>query len=209
MLSMLLHPFAVLALALLLGGVAPSAHANIYMFVDADGRVHMADRQIDARYQLAVSDTGGASAPPVSAPVARLDKSRHNPLIAQAAQATGLPHALVAAVISVESGFNEKAVSPKGAKGLMQLMPGTAKRFGVTDVFDPAENIKGGTAYLKHLLALFNNDVSLTLAAYNAGEEAVARYGRKIPPFPETQKYVQLVLARYQPVEKKDAKSAS
>jgi len=203
MLSMLLHPFAVLALALLLVGVAPAVHANIYMFVDADGRVHMADRQIDARYRLAIADSGSPPAPAAipSGPVASLDKSKHNPLIAQAAQATGLPHALVAAVISVESGFNEKAVSPKGAKGLMQLMPGTAKRFGVTDVFDPAENIKGGTAYLKHLLALFNNDLSLTLAAYNAGEEAVARYGRKIPPFPETQKYVQLVLARYQPAK--------
>ena len=78
-------------------------------------------------------------------------------------------------------------------------MPGTAKRYGVADVFDPAQNIKGGTAYLKDLMALFNNDVSLVLAAYNAGEEAVAKYGRKIPPYPETRKYVQLVLARYQP----------
>ena len=100
---------------------------------------------------------------------------------------------MVAAVISVESGFNEKAVSHKGAKGLMQLMPGTAKRYGVTDVFDPAQNIKGGTAYLKDLMLLFNNDVSLTLAAYNAGEQAVAKYGRKIPPYPETRDYVALV----------------
>ncbi len=184
--------------AALLGVAAQPACANIYLFVDADGRVHMADRQIDARYQLAVSDTAGSGAP-VSVPVVALDKSKHNPLIAQSALAAGLPHALVAAVISVESGFNEKAVSPKGAKGLMQLMPGTARRYGVADVFDPAQNIKGGTAYLRDLMALFNNDVSLVLAAYNAGEDAVAKYGRKIPPYPETRKYVQLVLARYQP----------
>ena len=196
---MSLRPAIFLLNALLLGFGASSAHANIYIFVEADGRVHMADRQIDARYQLAVSDTAGTGAPPPTAPMAGLEKSRHNPLIAQSALAAGLPHALVAAVISVESGFNEKAVSHKGAKGLMQLMPGTAKRYGVTDVFDPAQNIKGGTAYLKDLMLLFNNDISLTLAAYNAGEQAVAKYGRKIPPYPETRKYVQLVLARYQP----------
>ena len=193
------RPAISLLCAALLVVAAQTAHANIYMFVDADGRVHMADRQIDARYQLAVSDSGGSSTPAVSTPGVALDRSKHNPLIAQSALAAGLPHALVAAVISVESGFNEKAVSPKGAKGLMQLMPGTAKRYGVADVFDPAQNIKGGTAYLKDLMALFNNDVSLVLAAYNAGEEAVAKYGRKIPPYPETRRYVQLVLARYQP----------
>ena len=192
------YPAISLLCAALLGVAAQPARANIYLFVDADGRVHMADRQIDARYQLAVSDTTGSGAP-ASVPGVVLDKSKHNPLIAQSALAAGLPHALVAAVISVESGFNEKAVSPKGANGLMQLMPGTAKRYGVADVFDPAQNIKGGTAYLKDLMALFNNDVSLVLAAYNAGEEAVAKYGRKIPPYPETRKYVQLVLARYQP----------
>ena len=192
------RPAVSLLCAALLGCAALPAHANIYMFVDADGRVYMADRQIDARYQLAVSDAAGSGALVAPVPGIALDKSKHNPLIAQSAQAAGLPHALVAAVISVESGFNEKAVSPKGAKGLMQLMPGTAKRYGVADVFDPAQNIKGGTAYLKDLMALFNNDVSLALAAYNAGEEAVAKYGRKIPPYPETRKYVQLVLARYQ-----------
>ena len=193
------RPAVSLLCAALLGCAALPAHANIYMFVDADGRLHMADRQIDARYQLAVSDATGSGALAAPVPGIALDKSKHHPLIAQSAQAAGLPHALVAAVISVESGFNEKAVSPKGAKGLMQLMPGTAKRYGVADVFDPAQNIKGGTAYLKDLMALFNNDVSLVLAAYNAGEEAVAKYGRKIPPYPETRKYVQLVLARYQP----------
>lgn len=197
---MSLRPAILLLNALLLSFGASSAHANIYIFVEADGRVHMADRQIDARYQLAVSDASGAGVvPALPVPDMRLDKSKHTPLIAQSALAAGLPQALVAAVISVESGFNERAVSSKGAMGLMQLMPATAKRYGVLDAFDPAQNIKGGTAYLKDLMALFNNDVSLTLAAYNAGEVAVAKYGRKIPPYPETRKYVQLVLARYQP----------
>lgn len=197
-----LRPNYLMLCAALLTAMALPARANIYMFVDAGGRVHIADRQIDARYQLAVSDAGGTSAlQVVPQPGKGLGQSKHTPLIAQSALATGLPQALVAAVISVESGFNEKAISPKGAKGLMQLMPGTAKRYGVADVFDPAQNIRGGTAYLKDLMALFNNDVSLTLAAYNAGEDAVAKYGRKIPPYPETRKYVQLVLARYQPAK--------
>lgn len=187
--------------ATLFATAMPQAHASIYVYVDAEGRVHMADRQIDARYQLAVNEVGGSHSPPAVLPVTGPDKSKHNPLIAQSALAAGLPHALVAAVIAVESGFNEKAVSPKGAKGLMQLMPGTAKRYGVSDVFDPAQNIQGGTAYLKYLMALFNNDIQLTLAAYNAGEHAVVKYGHRIPPYPETRKYVQLVLARYQPVK--------
>ena len=117
------RPAVSLLCAALLGCAALPAHANIYMFVDADGRVYMADRQIDARYQLAVSDAAGSGALVAPVPGIALDKSKHNPLIAQSAQAAGLPHALVAAVISVESGFNEKAVSPKGAKGLMQLIP--------------------------------------------------------------------------------------
>lgn len=103
---------------------------------------------------------------------------------------------LVLAVISVESAFNPQAVSPKNAQGLMQLMPGTAERFGVKQVFDPVENIKGGLAYLRWLLAFFEGDVRLVLAAYNAGERAVERY-RGIPPYAETRAYVRKISGIY------------
>ena len=100
------------------------------------------------------------------------------------------------AVISVESGFNVRAVSPKNAQGLMQLIPETAQRFRVKNAFDPAENIKGGMAYLQWLLAFFKGDVSLVVAAYNAGERAVERY-RGIPPYPETRDYVRKIKQLY------------
>lgn len=103
---------------------------------------------------------------------------------------------LVLAVISVESGFNTQAVSPKSAQGLMQLIPETAARFQVTDVFDAEDNIKGGMAYLRWLLAFFKGDVTLVAAAYNAGEGAVEKY-RGVPPYPETIQYVDKILARY------------
>ncbi len=103
---------------------------------------------------------------------------------------------LVKAVIKIESNFNAKAVSPKGAKGLMQLMPGTAKRFGVSDVFDPEDNIRGGVKYLAFLFDEFGEqNLDLVLAGYNAGENAVHKYGEKIPPYKETQQYVKKVKA--------------
>jgi soluble lytic murein transglycosylase-like protein len=117
--------------------------------------------------------------------------------IRSAASKFDIDEALIRAVIHVESRFNPKAVSPKGATGLMQLMPGTARRFGVADAKDPAQNIHGGTNYLRVLLDLFNGDLRLALAAYNAGEGAVLKYNRRIPPYEETQEYVQLVLGRY------------
>ena len=103
--------------------------------------------------------------------------------------------ALIHSVIKVESNYNPNAVSRKGAQGLMQLIPSTAQRYGVANVFDPVDNIQGGARYLKHLLELYNGDYALALAAYNAGEGAVAKYG-DIPPYPETVNYVQSVAAQ-------------
>ena len=125
-------------------------------------------------------------------------KSRNNydHLIHQAAQTHGVSAGLIKAVIHTESGFNIHARSPVGAQGLMQLMPATARRFAVTDVYDPAQNIGGGTKYLRFLLKRFNNDLELALAGYNAGEGNVDKY-KGIPPFAETQDYVRRVMSRY------------
>ncbi len=119
------------------------------------------------------------------------------PLIEAAAQNANLPPALLHAVVQVESNYNPKAVSPKGAVGLMQFMPATAKRYGVTDRTDPAASLNGGAQYLRDLLTRFNEDLSLALAAYNAGENAVKRYGNTIPPYQETRNYVKKVKKLY------------
>jgi soluble lytic murein transglycosylase-like protein len=156
---------------------------------------------------LPVPSQPGAAKPPAAAVAARAPvrgkavgtaqgREVFAPLVRQAAQAHGLPEALLHAVIEVESGFNAAAVSPKGALGLMQLMPETARVLRVSDPRDPAANIDGGARYLKDLLARFGNDLSLALAAYNAGPGAVQRSGG-IPRNAETQNYVPRVMARY------------
>jgi hypothetical protein len=119
-----------------------------------------------------------------------------SPVIAEAARAADLDSALLMAVIDVESGGNPQAVSPKGATGLMQLMPSTGARHGASDLFDPRQNITAGARYLKQLMRQFG-DLQLVLAAYNAGEGAVQKYGGQIPPYAETMNYVPKVIARY------------
>lgn len=116
--------------------------------------------------------------------------------ISQSARDHGVAPELVASVIAVESNFNPKAVSWRSACGLMQLLPKTAKRFGVTNIFDPQQNIEGGTKYLKELLQRYNGDLVLTLAAYNAGPERVGQY-KNVPPYRETQDYVRRVVEKY------------
>jgi hypothetical protein len=125
-----------------------------------------------------------AADPPLAAPYADL--------IAAASKAYGVDEELIATVIAVESNFNPKAVSPKFARGLMQLRPEVVAQYGVTDVFDPQQNINAGTRYLKELLEKYNQDLTLSLAAYNAGPDRVAEY-RGVPPYPETQKYVRRI----------------
>lgn len=117
--------------------------------------------------------------------------------INERASYNGIDPRLIKAIIKVESNFNPSAVSPKGAMGLMQLMPETARRNGVSDPYDPAENIRGGVKYFKKLTRMFNGDLRLALAGYNAGEEAVIEYGYRIPPYSETINYVDKVLAHY------------
>lgn len=123
-------------------------------------------------------------------------RSRYDAIIERYADEYDVDPVLVRAVIQVESNFNPRCVSNKGARGLMQLMPGTAKRFGVTEVHNPEQNLRGGIRYLSVLLKLFNDDLSRALAAYNAGEGAVQRYGG-IPPYEETSTYVKRALTVY------------
>jgi soluble lytic murein transglycosylase-like protein len=118
-------------------------------------------------------------------------------IIRAAAERNGVDADLIHCVIAIESNFNPKAVSPRNARGLMQLLPQTAARLGVRDVFDPRENVEAGTRYLKDMLARYNNDLTLALAAYNAGPERVEQYGRRVPPYTETVKYVQRISRSY------------
>jgi soluble lytic murein transglycosylase-like protein len=123
--------------------------------------------------------------------------ARIDGLIRFHANQNGVDPYLIYCLMSQESRFTSGAVSPKGAMGLMQLMPGTAARYGVTNPYDVAQNIAGGTRYLKDLLKMFNGRVDLALAGYNAGEGAVMKYGNTIPPYNETQNYVKLIIKRY------------
>lgn len=148
-------------------------------------------------------DVAKADASPGESPSANLRAraTQYRDLIADAAKIAKVEARLVHAVIAVESGYNPRAVSPKGALGLMQVMPETARRYGIADARDPVKNLEAGARYLGDLLKLFNNDLHLALAAYNAGEKAVLRYGSKIPPFRETEAYVPKVLGVYRRLE--------
>lgn len=117
--------------------------------------------------------------------------------IVQSGSRNGVDPVLLYAIMHQESTFKRRAVSPKGARGLMQLMPGTAARYGVTNIFDPRQNIEGGARYMRFLLDMFDGDVDLALAGYNAGEGAVMKYGNRVPPYSETQEYVRRIGRRY------------
>ncbi len=192
-----------LRLVLVLFGLsAPLVFAGdsaIYTFVDNDGEVHLSNVPDDDRYQ-ALTAPEAAAVPRPAALTANASPNESRPysdVISKVATRFGIDAALLHAVISVESGYNAKAVSNHGAAGLMQLMPETARRYGVVNVFDPAENIRGGAQYLADLLKLFDDDLQLALAAYNAGETAVLKYGKRIPPYPATAAYVPKVVDFY------------
>ena len=177
------------------------ATANIFAFKDENGITHFSNLpHLDKRYRLVYRLPTSVSLQPNawSPSGARVvDIEKLVPIIASAARLNGLDAKLVHAVIRAESGYNEKAISSRGAVGLMQLIPATAQRYGVTNSYDATENISGGTRYLRDLLKMFNGNVELALAGYNAGENAVIRAGNRIPPYPETMAYVPKVLNFY------------
>jgi soluble lytic murein transglycosylase-like protein len=213
-----------LAALLLAGGLLPLAHADIYGYVDDRGVAHFAAERVDERYQLffrggqafdtsqglAASPSPGAAraAPPrllalfeASPGYKQVRKHLH-----EASSAHGIDYELLQALIATESGFDSDAVSPKGAVGLMQVLPATAQRYGLAGdgktsldrkLADPRTNIRTGTRYLSDLMRLFPGQLELVLAAYNAGEGAVQRAGNRIPNYRETQNYVKTVMQLY------------
>jgi soluble lytic murein transglycosylase-like protein len=189
--------------AAVLALVAMPALADIYSFRDERGVVHFSNTPDDTRYKLVRREAGSVPMPSSTAVSARVfmpaEESirRFAPIIDLASRTHGVEPALVHAVVSAESGYNPGAVSKAGARGLMQLMPDTAKRYGVHNIMDPVENIYAGVRYLRDLLLMFHGNVELAVAAYNAGENAVIRYGNRIPPYSETIQYVPKVLGFY------------
>jgi soluble lytic murein transglycosylase-like protein len=211
-------------IAVALAVCAGSARADLWGYLDEQGAAHFATEKIDERYQLffkGETNLDVAARAKAAAPSANEDFSHSRmyqyvtqhpnvakfaPLIERNAKLNRVDPALVKAVIAVESAFEPTAVSPRGALGLMQLTPDTGARYGIVadkvrsaeqKLLDPAINLSIGTRYLRDLLALFANDLSLALAAYNAGEQTVRHYQQSIPPFPETQEYVKLVRQFY------------
>lgn len=185
-----------LALVALL--VAPCrVEAQIYLWRDADGRMVLSDtpRADGGAIQKTFEVERARGAVRVTRP-SDAKSARFDGLIDEHASQHGVDPDLVRAVIQVESAFNPLAVSNKGAMGLMQLMPGTARSMGVSNPFDPRQNIFGGSRYLRFLANTFEGDLVLTVAAYNAGEGAVMRY-RGVPPYDETRRYVQRVIQHY------------
>lgn len=197
-----------LAIAALACVSAPAARAD-YVVLRSGARLNVTGYEILAdRYRLHLK--GGVAEVPFDdivgiepeevfepIPEVAMDKTPFQSVIRAAAEKYGLDADLLHCVIAVESNFDPKAVSPKNARGLMQLLPTTAAQFGVKDIFDPEENVNAGARYLHDLLGKYRNNLTLALAAYNAGPERVDQYGHRVPPYLETMKYVQRIAKSY------------
>lgn len=171
-----------------------AATADIYRYEDEEGVLHFTDAPTHKKFKIFLRDLRKDKQLRTRFKVASRNPQEFEHLITAASAKYGVSASLIRAVIQAESGYNPQAVSRAGAGGLMQLMPGTARQLKVADRFDPGQNVDGGVRYLKFLLDTFKGDVSLALAAYNAGLSNVAKYGG-IPPFEETRTYVSRVLA--------------
>ncbi|OOZ76706.1 hypothetical protein BOW50_09450 [Solemya velum gill symbiont] len=203
-----------LALIILLLPVGQLLAGTVYVYLAPDGTLAYSDEQLETPYRylntihLNWGDVEGRKPESIADKLDELladekvqkkskkqvSDNRFSNIVNLMAEKYRLPPELIHAVIEAESNYNVTAISRTGATGLMQLMPETAKRLGVSDRTDPKQNIEGGAKYLRELLDRFNNDLALALAGYNAGEHAVLKYGRTVPPYKETQKYVDIVL---------------
>lgn len=190
-------------------------YADIYKYTAPDGKIYYTDNPTHSKFKLIIRSKPRKKPEPAPILSSNLNsktksksnsgsityspknKDKYTPIIKAAAEKHQLDPNLLHAVIQAESAYDAKAVSSAGAVGLMQLMPATAKRYGVINRNDPEQNVNGGAQYLKFLLKLFDSNLKLAVAAYNAGENAVKKYKNSIPPYPETQHYVKKVLALY------------
>jgi Soluble lytic murein transglycosylase and related regulatory proteins (some contain LysM/invasin domains) len=172
---------------------SPGLSADIYKYRDPSGRWVFTDTPRTTNFVKVQLKGWTNPARKYSTAILQERMKKYHSDVAAIAEDNGLPPELVHAVIAAESAYNPSAISPMGAVGLMQLMPATAERFGVKDSYSPTENIRGGCGYLRYLMGLFDGNLSLVLAAYNAGEGAVQKYGNAIPPYTETQNYVKKV----------------
>lgn len=191
--------YALLGFAVTLGSMAWSD--TIYTFSGKDENVAFGGVRrgsVPEKFSGSVADNRGSPLSPMkSNSLIFANKSRYDLLVEKVARGYQIDSALLHAVISVESSYDPKAQSPAGALGLMQLMPATARRYGVSDALDPEQNIRGGARYLRDLLSMFGSDIRLALAAYHAGENAVVRHQNSIPPFQATIDFVSRVLELY------------
>lgn len=199
--KMHLYMYSVAAVVVMIAGTCQLASADsIYEYRDHHGRAVFTDKTSvgnGMHYAGTWTWKGWKLRSGYDPSAYSSNKRRFSPAIAAAAREFGVSRALLHAVIRAESAYDPNAVSKAGAVGLMQLMPVTAKRFGVRDRRNPSQNLKGGTRYLRHLLELFSGNMDLAVAAYNAGENAVIRYDRTVPPYRETRQYLKRVKQQF------------
>jgi len=174
--------------------ISSPSYADIYIYIDSEGVIHFTNTPTSSDYEIYIREQSYG-------PVGAYSRKNFDNIIAEASKRHGIDFPLLKALIKVESDFNPRAVSRKGAKGLMQIMPKNVKALRIKNPFDPSENIMGGTRYLKQLLVAFDQKLPLALAAYNAGPNAVKRY-RSIPPYKETERFVQKVIKYYNILKK-------
>jgi len=190
--GMSVRTFAIASLAFMAIMTAEAIHADIYKYVDNEGVLHLTNVPSipNAKYELILREKRILFR-------SNIDVNKFDNIISNAGKKFRIDPALIKAIIKAESNFNHEAVSRVGAQGLMQLMPATAYALQVDNVFHPENNIEGGARYLRYLLNTYRGNLKLTLAAYNAGESAVAKYNNNIPPYRETQNYISRVLTYY------------
>lgn len=176
---------------------ASTAWADFFQYTDEAGVVHITNVPTSNKYKWMMEERKTAIFSPSNPAYRKISKQKFDEMISSTASKYGIDPHLVRAIVKAESDYDEKAVSKKGATGLMQLMPATATRMGVKNIHDPEDNVDGGIRYLSKLLKMFDWQVPLAVAAYNAGENAVVKYGNKVPPYNETQTYVKRVLHYY------------